>query len=64
MSKIQELMSGYEAKGYSKKRATIELGMHVNELISSGKTCKEVADELELSESQVRSLKYTFDKEG
>lgn len=52
----EELKKRTEA-GESKKKAQIEIGKRVNKLIDSGMTNSEVAKELGLAESLVRSLR-------
>lgn len=52
----EELKKRTEA-GESRKKAQVEIGKRVNKLIDSGLTNSEVAKELGLAESSVRSLR-------
>lgn len=52
----EELKKRTEA-GENRKKAQIEIGKRVRKLIESGKSNSEIADELGISESSVRSVR-------
>ena len=52
----EELKKRTEA-GESRKKAQFEIGKRVNKLISSGMTNSEIAKELGLTESSIRSIR-------
>lgn len=54
---IKEELKERTERGEERKAAQIELGKRVKKLIDSGKTNSEVAKELGISESSVRSVR-------
>ena len=54
---IKEELKMRTENGENRKKAQIEIGRRVKSLVNSGKTNSEIAEELGISESSVRSIR-------
>lgn len=61
---IKEMIKESVAKGESKKKAQIEVGKKVKAMLNSGRSDKEIADELGLNEAIVKKIREGHKKKA
>ena len=61
---IKEMLRECEAKGDSKRKAQIYVGKKVKAMLNSGRSDKEIADELGLDEAIVRKIREGHKKKA